>query len=139
MFPKIALHKEEGKENVGKKPYELWNQQGIICGKFQPNTHWDVEIARQIVNDRLKLSEDGIFPLLLDVSNVSSISKEARKFMASEQAMEQLSAGALIINSKVGVIMGNFYIFLDRPKLPCRLFYDFDDAEKWLQDFIYSN
>lgn len=108
---------------------------GIIQGKFLQPVEWDYDKAVEAVELRLQLNHSTAKPLCLDVRNLVTITKKAREFLSSEEAMQGLSAGAMVIGSYVGKIMGEMFRNLYSPKLPFEIFEDLDDANDWLKQF----
>jgi len=47
-----------------------------------------------------------------------------------------ISAAALIVSNPVSRIMGNFYMGINKTKMPIRMFTRVDEAKKWLKDFL---
>jgi hypothetical protein len=113
----------------------FWISDDIIFGRFDEGITWDRDKSIQCVNDRLVLSSGKSYPILLDVRKVKSITKEAREYMSSDIALKDTSAAAVVVDSSVGRVMGNFYFALNKPKLPFRIFNTEEKAIKWLTKF----
>jgi len=47
-----------------------------------------------------------------------------------------ISAAALIVSNPVSRIMGNFYMGINKTKMPVRMFATTMDAKNWLKDFL---
>jgi hypothetical protein len=62
--------------------------------------------------------------------------KEARDYLSSDSANEGLIAGAIIMDSVFTSILGNFFLSVNKPNIPARMFTDKDQAIKWLRKFI---
>jgi hypothetical protein len=110
-------------------------EDGIIIGIFKPE-HIDIEIAKKLVKYRIQATAGKHFPTIVNIKSVKSSTKEARDFFASEKGCEGIIATALIIDSPLGSMIGNFYINISRPLRPVRLFTDEAKAKKWLNQFI---
>lgn len=65
-----------------------------------------------------------------------SISREARHYYAGQEAAASASAVALIVDTPVSKVLGNFYLGLSNPILPSRLFSSKDDALAWLKGYL---
>jgi hypothetical protein len=70
--------------------------------------------------------------LLFDLGAFRAVSSEARKLAASEAHAEGIRAVAFIATSAVGRVIGNFWLGLNRPPYPTRLFTDEESALDWL-------
>ena len=75
-------------------------------------------------------------PLLVDMSRVRSISKEAREEYVKETEEPFVTAVALVTNSSVSRMIGNFFIGLNHGIVPARLFTDPGKAREWLLQYI---
>ena len=73
--------------------------------------------------------------MLVDGRDVSSITKEARDYFAKDDGIKLLLASALVADSVLGKFIGNFFLQINKPILPLRLFTDEKEAYKWLQQF----
>lgn len=75
-------------------------------------------------------------PILVDIREILSITKEARDHFSMKGREPGVSAIALHIKSPVSRVIGNFYLGISRPKVPTRLFNSEAQAVKWLQKYI---
>jgi len=73
--------------------------------------------------------------VIIDMTAVFEISKKARDYFANERTASIQRATALLIGSAVSRIIGNFFLGLNKPITPTRLFTDPHDAIKWLHTF----
>lgn len=75
-------------------------------------------------------------PLLIDLAKAKSLSREERAYYSSDIAAKVLTAVALLINSPLSRILGNFFKGLNKPAFPLQLFTSEDEAIDWLKGFI---
>lgn len=92
-----------------------------------------MRIARQIASGRR-------FPILVDLRPVKSQDREARAYYNDRDAMQSISAIALLVGSRVSTLIANFFLSVtskDGNKLdsPIRLFTDEAEALDWLKGF----
>lgn len=99
----------------------------------------DLKIAQQIVKYRLEASKGKKYPILSDYRIVRELSKEAREFLASEDGAEGVYADAIFINTPIGSMIANFYLKINKPLVPTKLFTDEEPAKKWLRLQIDQN
>ena len=96
------------------------------------------ELARESV-DAQETVRDGMRKrktrVLIDMTTVSEISKEARDYFANERTASIQRATALLIGSPVSRVIGNFFMGLNKPVSPTRLFTDPQKAIRWLHTF----
>jgi len=107
---------------------------GIMVLKFKVKK-FDLDAAKVAVAARLEASKGVSYPMLVDGREVSSISKEARDYFATDDGVKDLLATGLVAESVLGKFIGNFFLQINKPKLPLRLFTDEKEAYKWLQQF----
>ena len=74
-------------------------------------------------------------PLLVDLSNIKSLSREVRLIFSGEATMKVCIAAALLIKSSMSRIIGNFFLGLNKSIYPVKLFSSEEEALKWLINF----
>jgi hypothetical protein len=75
-------------------------------------------------------------PLFIDIRPVSTIDREARQFFAGDEAGKVQSATALLVDSAISRVFGNFFIGINRPAWPVHMFTEESDAMSWLEGYI---
>ena len=75
-------------------------------------------------------------PLFIDASKLKSMSRDARNHFGQKQAAENVTALALLTNSPVSRVIGNFFMGLNKPIFPTRLFSSETDAISWLNSHL---
>ena len=73
--------------------------------------------------------------VLIDMTAVTAISKQARDYFANERTASIQRATALLIGTPVSRVIGNFFMGLNKPISPTRLFTDPRKAIQWLHTF----
>ena len=109
-------------------------EDNIVIGRFKTE-NVDLIIAKHLVENRLKITQGQPCILIADIRSVKSSTKQARDFFASEKGCEGIIATALIIDSPLGSMIGNFYINISKPLRPVKIFTNEDKAKKWLVQF----
>ncbi len=97
------------------------------------NHVYTVADMKEINEAKYKLLEGKNAPLLVIASAYASVENDAREFMASDENQQQSSMEAFVICSLAQKILANFYLAVNKPKVPTRFFSDIISAEKWLQ------
>jgi len=88
--------------------------------------------AQERIRDSLNKEKTRV---IIDMTAVFEISKEARDYFANERTASIQRATALLIGSSVSRVIGNFFLGLNKPISPTRLFTDPQEAIKWLHMF----
>jgi hypothetical protein len=76
------------------------------------------------------------FPLIVDARPIKSISKEARDHFSLRNRKSAVNSFAIIIKSPLSRIIGNFFMGLNKPAVPVRLFDNEKDALKWIKQYL---
>jgi hypothetical protein len=95
-----------------------------------------VDIARAEIAEMMRFIQqqgDGKLPFLIDIRNIRSITREAREYLASAEASEPLTAVGLLTTSPISRVIGNFFLGLNRPPHPIRMFTSEEEAIAWLR------
>lgn len=95
-----------------------------------------LEDARDVMAAYRKINDGRRLPLLIDTKTMHSFAREARQYFASEEAAAAASAAAILVETPVSKVLGNFYIGLSSPHLPSRLFTSEEEALAWLRGFV---
>ncbi len=102
------------------------------------STSVDLKIAQQAVTYRLEATNFVAYPMIIDIKSIKSISKSSRDFLASEKGSEGIIAAAFLIDSSLGRVLGNFFIQINKPLKPTKIFTDEIKAKKWLAQYAYK-
>ena len=125
----------EGKSEILENQYfKCWLDEGIVYSEYKVDV-LDIEAARGCVSLRMQLIDDKSYPTLIDGRSVKDIYKEARDFFSSEEGSEGISASALITHSVVGKFIGSFFLKINRPTVPIKIFNSIEEAVSWLKQF----
>jgi hypothetical protein len=102
--------------------------------QFKPNTKLDLEAAKTIIHDAVVLAGDKIYPVLTDIRDMPPHDKEVRDYFANEASASSL-VNAILVSSSISRILANFFLTLNKPSIPTRIFNDPVKAAKWLEMF----
>lgn len=111
-------------------------ENGIIIGTYLETTSLDLVMAQKGVEMRRALSGNCARPLLMDICNLKGASADARKYLASNESLSEVSAGALLVKSSFTEALGNFFFAVSKPIIPKKIFTDKNKAVAWLNQFI---
>lgn len=97
----------------------------------------EVEDSQNILNCIEKLSKGKKYPLLVIYSDFNTFSKEATALVAKHKLTK---ADALVINNNFALkLLGKFFLRVNKPIRPTRIFDDVDSALGWLKTFYNKN
>ncbi len=105
---------------------------GFIISRVAPLAEINLDHAKENSAKVRELSGDQVFPILVDIRKIRSISKEARDHFAMRGRKPGVVAIAMLVSSPLSRIIGNFFLGLNHPVVPTRMFTDREQAEEWL-------
>lgn len=114
--------------------WKLWIENGIFRARIFADKV-DLNIVETGVRERVKLCGGNAFPMLSDLRKMKHVDQEARAYLAKPESTVLISAGAFLVNNQLQKLLGNFFILIDKPEIPTRLFTDEAEALAWLQQF----
>ncbi len=108
---------------------------GIVHFNYFPNTEITLEIAKEEIKMLKEIAQEEKICLIIDLANVKSISRDARKFFSSEEQADIISAVAFMIKSPLSKVLANFFLGINKPPMTIKIFTDNNLALKWLNQF----
>jgi hypothetical protein len=127
----------ENTKVIELKAYTTWmGHDGIGRTKVKPLSEVTINDAKENSMAVNSLSNGNDFPLLIDTREIRSITKEARDFFSMNNRESHVIAFAILIDSPLSKIIGNFFMGLNKPRVPVRLFTSEKEAISWLQSFL---
>lgn len=105
----------------------------IVLASFTSGTRLDLQMARQMVAQRLLFKKNKKHYLIADASNVRSITSEALKFLQKpENRLKDICGAALIASNPLAALIAN--IFAKTPTcLITQVFSNERDALNWIR------
>lgn len=85
------------------------------------------------------LAKDKKYPLIVDLRELKTMSKDARKHFAIKDRETNVVAIALLVESSLSKMFANFYLGINRPKVPVKLFNSSYKAEQWCTTFTQNS
>jgi hypothetical protein len=116
---------------------KIWiDDHGICHNEYIPETTLSLEESKNELKVISEIADGNPIPILVYLINVKSIPRECRELYASEGTAKIISGAALLIGSPVSRVIGSFFLGLNKPRVPVKLFTSKSDAIKWLLKFI---
>jgi hypothetical protein len=112
-----------------------WDPAGFVRAVVLPDARLTLDDALAIADARQQLCPDCKCAFLLDIRHVRSADKECRAYGTSSDTSTHPTAMALLVKSPVSRVIGNFYIGLNKPLYPTKLFTSEESAVEWLQGY----
>ena len=124
---------------IESRAFTSWlGDDGICYTVVKPKT--DIQLKDALENSRCikKISEGNIYPILVNLKKINSITKEARDHFSMAGRTPGVNAIALLINSPVSRIVGNFFLGFNKSQVPTKLFTEHGTALAWLKQFTLN-
>jgi hypothetical protein len=125
-----AVHESYENQNA-----RFWIENGILYFEYKPDTAIDLQVAMQVVADRIALQNERLLPVFCDIRGVISTDKAGRDYLAKSGSV-LTKAVALIVNENLSKTMSTFYLEISRPSVPTRIFAIEAEALDYLKDFV---
>lgn len=110
--------------------------EGNICVTIvKKDSEINLDDALENTKAVLKVSDGTKYPMLVDTREIRSISKEARDHFSMRNRNGNVNSIAILIGSPISVVVGNFFMGLNKPAVPTKLFTTPEKAFKWLEKF----
>lgn len=106
---------------------------GIIVQTVKPGMRQDLAEARENMATYLALAGEQKRLLLVDLREAGPTGAGVREYYA--QHSPRLRANAMLIGSVLSEMIGNFFINLNKPDAPTKLFTNESAALSWLRSF----
>jgi hypothetical protein len=105
----------------------------IVYATYVPKLEITLEIAHELVRNRVEFSQDEPHYVVIDFTNVRSVTKEARDYMNRlDGGLKGILGGAFLSNNVVATLFINLYLKVNNPAIPARYFTSRGEAVKWL-------
>lgn len=122
-----------------ENPYATFEiRDGILFFEYKKDAFIDLEAAIEIVDHRIQLQKSQPYPVLCDITKVKSFDKQARTYLANEGS-QLVSAVALIVGSPARKHMSNFYLTVNKPAVPTRVFTSREEALMYLKELLTAH
>ena len=123
-------------EKVLDTPYVHYELHGdLMIGAYKKDLKINLDMAREIVKIRQELANYTPVVALIYNQGVVKMDKKAREFFASDDGVKGIIAAAIVVGSPFTTFLANFFVSVNKPKMPVRVFSSEADALKWLQKY----
>ncbi|MEL6560788.1 MAG: hypothetical protein AAFQ94_21520 [Bacteroidota bacterium] len=124
------------KENEIENDYaRFYIKDGILFFVYKEIDNLDLDAAKKIVADRLALQDSVSFPVLCDIRGLKGADKTARDYLAREGSALTECVG-LLVDSPALKLMTNFYLMVNKPQVPTKVFRTKEEAIGYIRDFM---
>lgn len=109
-------------------------ESGVLVFRYFDGVELDEAVARAVVAAGVELCGDLVpTPVLALLDQIKGFTRGAREFFAdSDENRAASSKVALVVSSPIAKVIANFFMKLNKPRVPTRLFTDQAKAVEWL-------
>lgn len=120
------------------QPYDIqMREDHIVHARIRAGIHFDRRLASEIIEaTKVAIGARRRAPILLEFEGYANGDAEARHLLASSSIGEATLAGAMLVPSPVMRVVATFYIRVNRPEFPCRVFVQEGEALEWLRGYL---
>jgi len=105
----------------------------ILRTECFPDTVMTLEDGQESTRISAEMVNYQPLPLLCDLTNVVKMSQACRNHFSGPEHAKTFSKCALIVTNPISRVIGNFFLGLNKPLKPTRLFTSKEEGEKWLK------
>jgi hypothetical protein len=109
---------------------------GIVHVTFKEGTEIDAALQDRMIEIYLEICGGRKRPFLYTGIGDVTITKEGREHSKNLEDVFPAAATAVIADSIAYKLIANFYLKVNKPKTPYKVFKDIPSAESWLKKFI---
>ncbi len=124
------------KKVIKTRNAEIWMDEHGICNQIYSSgarvTYEDTLNECRLISE---MSGPEKVPILVDLNLVKSVCRESRMYYAGTEAEKIFKVAALLVGTQMSRVLGNFFIGLNKPVVPVKLFTSEKEALKWLKGF----
>lgn len=114
------------------RTYYTWmGEDGVARTQVKAGSEVILEDAQENSNAVNGLVGPPTYSLVIDTRKIKSISKEARDFFSMRGRESRVFAFAILVDSPLSKIIGNFFMGLNKPRVPVKLFTKEEKAIDW--------
>ena len=115
----------------------IWvSEEGILWMRVLPKAILNLAGVEENTAIVKQLTKNQKMPLLIDISEIGGITRDARIFSAGKEVDGVLSAMAVLINSPFTRTIGNLWFGINKPVFQSKMFTSEEEALVWLKGFL---
>ncbi len=113
---------------------QFWITENILFFVYKDGVNIDLAAAKTVVADRLYFQNETALPVLCDSRGVSLVDRSARNYLATSGSL-LAKAVALLVKENVSHTMSTFYLEINKPAVPTRIFTQESEALDFLASY----
>lgn len=118
-----------GAQVASGRCFNLALENEILFVRCRYQAHVEKEDAEELLTLSDRLRQGRKMPIIIIMHHVASMTRDARRAFAQAKGATRL---ALVISSGVGVVIGNLYLRIAKPKNVTQLFRNYEEGVAWI-------
>jgi hypothetical protein len=115
--------------------YIMLRDDGIVHVKFKQDVVIDIDTQMKLLDIYNDLLQHRLSPFLFEAEPGVTITKEARDNAHSIEDVSPLGWTAVLVKNIAHALIANFYLKVNKPKRPYKVFHSREEALEWLKQF----
>jgi len=132
----MSAEQEGEKKEWTTRTCRHWLEDGIVRVVLFTGCEQTLADAQENIRSFEALSAGKRYPTVIDYRPMKSMERAARAYYAGPDTARVVKAAALIVASPVSRIIGTFFLGLNKPLIPTRIFNNEEDALAWVRDYV---
>ena len=117
---------------------KFWIENDILYSRFKKGTELNLDTIKETIEMREKISGGQKQYWLYDITNLKTVTKEARNY-ASKYGEDYIHANAVLVNSYISKFIFTAYSKLSKPNFPFLCYTKKEQAIDWLLEMKAKN
>lgn len=113
----------------------FWVSDSILFFEYKPNVVITLAAAKRIVADRLYMQNEIAYPIFCDIRGIVDTDKAGREYLAKYGSLAAKAVSILAPDSVSNTII-SFYVKINKPEVPTKVFTNKAAALAFLQPYI---
>ena len=106
---------------------------GIVYVLFKDHCLINIELQNKLLHLYSDITGGKLMPFIFLAAENVSVTKEAKENAIYIEDQSMCGASAVVVNTLAYKLIANFYLKVNKPKRPYRVFSNVQDAEIWLK------
>lgn len=115
-----------------RRKFRVEIEQDVCVCSWDAGAHVTAEDAEQALAAEVAALAGRRMPLLARLGGIASMDRDARRVFGSASPDSGITALALLATSPVQRVVANFFLTINPPAIPARVFTDERAARRWL-------
>lgn len=112
------------------------NNEGIGHQHFKDNVTMDIPEQLENLEAIINICKGHPTPFVITASKNFIITKDARDNALSLEDQSPINANAIVVQNLAYRLIAEFFVKVQKPKMPYRIFTDRDSAFEWCKQFL---